>query len=130
MIGRLSSVVLDCPEPYALARFYSELLGLPITKVDGEWVDIGDAQTGRLSFQHAAEHQPPRWPDPASPQQFHLDILVDDITEAEPKVLALGATRLPWGSAEEEAKGLRAPGEGGFRVYADPAGHPFCLEWD
>jgi len=31
-------------------------------------------------------------------------------------VLALGATRLP-------------STEPGFRVYADPAGHPFCIGW-
>ncbi|GAA3761902.1 catechol 2,3-dioxygenase-like lactoylglutathione lyase family enzyme [Spinactinospora alkalitolerans] len=117
MIGRLSSVVLDCPDPHALARFYCEVLGVPITGVDGGWVDIGDATTGRISFQHAPDHVPPRWPDPRHPQQIHLDIRVDDIDEAEPKVLALGATLL---SATEPR----------FRVYADPAGHPFCLEWE
>jgi catechol 2,3-dioxygenase-like lactoylglutathione lyase family enzyme len=116
MIGQLSSVVFDCPDPHALAHFYSELLGLPITRVDGDWVDIGDGQARCLSFQHAPGHQPPRWPDPAFPQQVHLDIRVDDIDEAEPKVLALGAARLP-------------STEPGFRIYADPAGHPFCLEW-
>ena len=114
MIGRLSSVVLDCPDPRALARFYSELLGMPITRVDGDWVDIGDGDTRRLSFQHAPDHRPPRWPDPAHPQQFHLDVRVEDIDDAERKVLALGAKRLP-------------SGEDGFRVYVDPAGHPFCL---
>jgi len=114
MIGRLYSVVLDCADPHALARFYSELLGLPITREDGDWVDIGDATTGRLSFQQAPDHQPPRWPDPAFPQQFHLDIEVDDFDGAEPKVLALGAK-------------LLSSTEPGFRVYADPAGHPFCL---
>src|SRR5215471_13269539 len=114
MTGRLSSVVFDCSDPHRLAHFYSELLGLPVTRVDGDWVDIGDGQT-RLSFQHAPGHRPPRWPDPAFPQQVHLDIHVDDITAAEAKVLALGATRLP-------------STEPGFRVYADPAGHPFCLE--
>jgi catechol-2,3-dioxygenase len=130
MIGKLESLVLEAREPKALARFYSELLGLPITKVDGEWVDIGDPTTGtRMSFQHAPAHQPPRWPDPASSMQYHLDIEVDDIEEAEPAVLALGASRLPGGSAEEEAQGLRPPGPSGFRVYADPAGHPFCLTW-
>ena len=67
MIGQLSSVVFDSPDPHALAHFYSDLLGLPITKVDGEWVDIGDGQARRLSFQHAPGHQPPRWPDPAFP---------------------------------------------------------------
>jgi hypothetical protein len=61
--------------------------------------------------------------------QFHLDIDVDDVDQAEAQVLSLGATRLAWGSAEEEAKGLRPPGESGFRVFADPAGHPFCLCW-
>jgi catechol 2,3-dioxygenase-like lactoylglutathione lyase family enzyme len=114
MIGQLAGVVLDCPDPQALAAFYSELLGLPITRVDGDWVDISDGKTICLSFQHAPDHQPPRWPDPAFPQQFHLDVMVDDLDQAEPKVLALGATRLP--------------GQGStFRVYADPAGHPFCL---
>jgi catechol-2,3-dioxygenase len=129
MIGRLGTVVLEAREPQQLARFYSHLLGLPVTCEDDEWVDIGQAGTTRLSFQHAPNHQPPRWPDPASSMQFHLDIEVDDIERAEAEVLALGATRLPWGSAEEEAAGERPPGEGGFRVYADPAGHPFCLCW-
>jgi catechol 2,3-dioxygenase-like lactoylglutathione lyase family enzyme len=115
MTGRLSSVVFDCGDPPGLAHFYSELLGLPVTRIDGDWVDIGDGQT-RLSFQHAPGHQPPRWPDPAFPQQVHLDIHVADIAAAEAQVLALGATRLP-------------STEPGFRVYADPAGHPFCLEW-
>jgi catechol 2,3-dioxygenase-like lactoylglutathione lyase family enzyme len=116
MIGRLTSVVLDCPDPKALAEFYSELLGLPITNVDSDWVDIDDGQT-RLSFQEAPNLQAPRWPDPNFPQQFHLDIHVDDIDEAEPKVLALGATLL-----SREGKT--------FRVFADPSGHPFCLVWD
>ena len=52
MIGQLSSVVFDCRDPHGLARFYSELLGLPVTRVDGDWIDIGDGRT-RLSFQHA-----------------------------------------------------------------------------
>ena len=116
MIGRLTTVVLDCPEPKALAEFYSELLGLPITSVDDDWVDIGDGQT-RLSFQQAPDHQAPRWPDPNFPQQFHLDIEVDEIDDAQSKALALGATLL---SSEGKT----------FRVFADPAGHPFCLTWD
>ncbi len=114
MIGRLAGVVLDCPDPKALASFYSELLGLPITNSDAKWADVSDGKTICVSFQHAPDHQPPRWPDPAYPQQFHIDVMVDDIDEAEPKVLALGATRLPGESST-------------FRVYADPSGHPFCL---
>jgi catechol 2,3-dioxygenase-like lactoylglutathione lyase family enzyme len=117
MIGRLGSVVLDCPDPHALARFYSQLLGLPITGEDDDWVDIGDGNGTTLSFQLAPDHQPPRWPDPAFPQQFHLDIRVADIDAAEPQVLDLGAN-------------LLSKSEATWRVYADPAGHPFCLCWD
>jgi catechol 2,3-dioxygenase-like lactoylglutathione lyase family enzyme len=118
MIGRLGNVVLDCPDPQALARFYSEVLGWPITRVDGDWVDISDGKQAKLSFQQAPDHVPPRWPDPKHPQQFHLDIEVDDFESAAAKVVALGATPLP--VLEPEAH---------FRVYADPAGHPFCLCW-
>src|SRR5262249_40800508 len=114
MIGRLGAVVVDCQDPHALARFYSELLGLPITEDNDEWIDIGDGDGMTLSFQRAPDHQPPRWPDPMFPQQFHLDIMVTDIDAAEPKVLDLGATLLSKSAAT-------------FRVYADPAGHPFCL---
>src|SRR5881392_4524835 len=113
MTGRISSVVFDCRDPHGLAHFYAELLGLPVTRVDGDWIDIGDGQT-RLSFQLAPDHQPPRWPDPAFPQQFHIDVMVADIDVAEPEVLDLGASLLSKSASS-------------FRVYADPAGHPFCL---
>jgi catechol-2,3-dioxygenase len=129
MIGQLANVVIETRDPRALARFYSELLGMPVSREDTDWVDIGEPSGTMLSFQLAPEHQPPRWPDPASSMQYHLDIAVDDIERAEEQVLALGAARLPWGSAEEVAQGLRPAGESGFRVYADPVGHPFCLCW-
>ncbi|MEU1755058.1 VOC family protein [Micromonospora matsumotoense] len=122
MIGKLRSVAIDCPDPRALAGFYAELLGLPLVEEDSdgnEWVVLGGpvGQQPRLAFQQAPDLLPPDWPDPARPQQFHLDVTVDDIEVAEKAALALGARRLP--------------GEGeGFRVYADPVGHPFCLCWD
>jgi catechol 2,3-dioxygenase-like lactoylglutathione lyase family enzyme len=114
VIGRLHHVILDCPDPGTLAVFYSELLGQPITFQDNDFAVVSvDDTTSGLAFQRAPDHQPPRWPDPSRPQQIHLDVMVDDVEAAEPLVLALGATML---SSPE-------PG----RVYADPAGHPFCL---
>ena len=111
MIGRMHHVVLDCPDPDALAAFYSALLGLPVTYRDDDWVVVAasDASSG-LAFQRASGNEPPTWPDPAVPQQFHLDIMVEDVATAGPQVLALGAAKLD-----------------GENVYADPAGHPFCL---
>jgi catechol 2,3-dioxygenase-like lactoylglutathione lyase family enzyme len=111
MIGRLHHVVLDCSEPAALAAFYSELLGLPITYRSDDWVVVAANETSSgLAFQLAPGHRPPSWPDPAVPQQVHLDIMVEDVTASGPRVLALGAVKLD-----------------GEDVYADPAGHPFCL---
>ena len=116
MIGKLHTVVIDCPEPATLAAFYSELLGMPITREDDDWVEITDTDGRRLAFQQALDLRVPHWPDPERPQQYHLDVMVDDVEEAEKRVLELGAARLP--------------GEGDdFRVYADPVGHPFCLVW-
>ena len=118
MIGRLHAFVIDCPDPVALAEFYGAILDLPIGYQDEDWVVLGDrAREPHVAFQLAPDHVPPQWPDPGHPQQMHLDIAVDDVEAAEPQVLTLGATRLP--------------GEGrDFRVYADPAGHPFCLVWE
>lgn len=111
MIGRMHHVVLDCPDPALLAGFYSRLLGLAITYQSDDWVVVaGSDQASGLAFQLAPDHQPPTWPGPAVPQQFHLDIMVEDVAAAGPRVLALGATKLD-----------------GEDVYADPAGHPFCL---
>jgi catechol 2,3-dioxygenase-like lactoylglutathione lyase family enzyme len=111
MIGRLHHVVLDCPDPAALARFYSELLGLPITYSSGDFVVVAASETSSgLAFQLAPDHQPPTWPDPAVPQQAHLDVMVEDVGASGPRVLALGARKLD-----------------GEDIYADPAGHPFCL---
>jgi catechol 2,3-dioxygenase-like lactoylglutathione lyase family enzyme len=111
MIGRRHHLILDCRDPLALATFYSELFGQPITYQSDDFVVVADNDTASgLAFQLAPDHQPPAGPDPARPQQMHFDVMVEDVTASGPRVLALGARKLQ--------------GEG---VYADPAGHPFCL---
>ncbi|MFC4946201.1 VOC family protein [Pseudonocardia sp. GCM10023141] len=112
MIGRRHHVVIDCPDPAALATFCSDLLGLPVTYRSDDFVVIADDDTtSGFAFQRAPDHQPPCWLDPSRPQQFHLDVMVEDLDTAGTQVLAIGARLLPDGN----------------HVYADPAGHPFCL---
>ncbi|MFG2917374.1 VOC family protein [Kitasatospora sp. NPDC048298] len=119
MIGRLQCLVLDCPDPAVLARFYAGVLGGEVDRPDRRWELDRDWSTLHLDdgsvlcFQRAADHRPPRWGDPEHPQQAHLDVDVADLDDAERQVLALGAVRL------HDA--------GGWRVYADPAGHFLCL---
>jgi len=115
VIGRWHGLVIDCPDPRGLAAFYQELLGMQRVQDDDHWVVIGDApDRPGLAFQLAPDLEPPQWPDPGHPQQMHLDIAVTDIDQAEKQALGLGARRLP----------SQGPS---FRVYSDPAGHPFCL---
>jgi catechol 2,3-dioxygenase-like lactoylglutathione lyase family enzyme len=117
MIGRLYELVIDCPDPRALAPFYEQLLGMRRHYDEPEWVTIGagGGSTG-LAFQRIDDYRPPRWPDPDHPQRLHVDVMVDNLDVAEAKVLALGATLL-----DGSDKPI------GYRVYADPIGHPFCL---
>jgi catechol 2,3-dioxygenase-like lactoylglutathione lyase family enzyme len=104
-------VILDCPEPDALARFYSKLLNLPITFISDDFVVVAaNDRTSGMAFQRAADYRAPTWPQPDVPQQIHVDIMVESVPDAALTVLALGARRLD-----------------GLDVFADPAGHPFCL---
>jgi catechol 2,3-dioxygenase-like lactoylglutathione lyase family enzyme len=119
MIGRLETVVLDARDPHALAEFYADVLGARIDTKEDNWVTLVDDTGRKLSFQTSPEHRPPRFPDPSGSQQLHIDIRVDDVDEAQRKILALGATRVP--DAVEDNT---------FRVFRDPAGHTFCLIWD
>ena len=124
----LDLVILDCPDALELGRFYSELLGWPMEDgADRDWVNLTppgggvspDNPDGRatLAFQRIDDWVAPTWPGGAHPQQLHLDFSVGDIDAAEPGVLALGARRHEHQPSQD----------GGFRVYLDPAGHPFCF---
>lgn len=115
----VGNVVLDCPEPHALAEFYRGVLGGEVSSEDPDWADLSvDGHT--LGFQRARNYQPPSWPD-GPPQQFHLDLTVQEYAGPHALVTSLGAT--PLDPVEPP------PAEDGrtWRVYADPAGHPFCL---
>jgi catechol-2,3-dioxygenase len=118
MIGQLRAVVVDAREPKALAEFYAGLIGGTVEVQDDTWVVLTDPGGRRLAFQYSPEHDPPRFPDPHGSQQFHLDVVVDDVDDAERKVLELGASRVT--DAVDETQ---------FRVFRDPAGHTFCLVW-
>jgi predicted enzyme related to lactoylglutathione lyase len=120
----LDLVVLDCPHPAELARFYAGVLGWVVeTDDDDSWAEtrLSPDATG-IGFQSAPNYRPPTWPDETVPQQSHLDVTVDDIDAAEAEALRLGARATGQPAADTPA-GKRDS----FRVYLDPVGHPFCL---
>ena len=120
---------LDCPDPVALAEFYAALLGwevqLPVPDDadfgDPEWVAAvpPDVAPGgfSLGFQRVPNYRAPDWPEGPIPQQAHLDLWVDDVAAAEERALESGATR----------HAVQPSVDGGWIVFADPAGHLFCL---
>ncbi|MEU4897435.1 VOC family protein [Streptomyces sp. NPDC044780] len=117
-VATLDVVVIDCPDPTALARFYQQVLGGEIENAGRRWVDLFLPAGPRLAFQEAPDFRPPSWPSEDDSQQLHLDLRVTDIESAQERVLELGARAL---DLDDDG------GKRDFRVYADPAGHPFCL---
>lgn len=113
-IARFPTIVLDCPDPQALATFYGAMLDWKVEPAP-DWVDIRSENGQCISFQQVADYTPPQWPGQEVPQQMHLDVVVDDLDAAEKAVIELGGTKHP-----------HQPGTT-FRVILDPAGHPFCL---
>ena len=113
-IARSPSFVIDCPDPAALAAFYGAILGWRVEPED-EWMNIRGEDGQVIGFQKAEGYRAPVWPGQEVPQQMHMDVVVDDLDVGEKEVLALGASK-----AEHQ------PGTT-FRVFLDPAGHPFCL---
>ncbi len=117
-IGRFSVIALDCPDPYSLARFYGAVTGWGLDEdgtPDEDWVELVSDGGATIAFQRSADYRPPVWPSSEHPQQAHIDFDVADLDAGERAVLELGAQKAEF-----------QPGTT-FRVFLDPAGHPFCL---
>lgn len=111
----LSGLTLDCPDARHLARFYAAITGGTVSFANDAWASV-DGPGGSIEFQTVPGYRPPRWPDPASSIQMHLDFYVEDRIATEARVLAAGATKCDF-----------QPNDDHCTVFADPAGHPFCL---
>jgi len=124
-IAKYSLTALDCPDPLALANFYAQITDFKVvvayTTKDGKplWVELVDNGVTRIAFQRVEKYTPPTWPEGPIPQQAHLDFDVKDLNAAEAKLLEIGAVKSPIQTSSNP--------ETNFRVYFDPAGHPFCL---
>jgi hypothetical protein len=129
----LRQVVLDCTDARVLAEFYRQLLGLryrpgdepragELDPMGRDWLVLQDfAGNTRVAFQQVAELPEATWPEGQFPQQLHLDLTVpteQDLDTQHERALALGA-RLLYDRSDDPEEPLR--------VYADLAGHPFCI---
>jgi hypothetical protein len=130
----IRQTVLDTTDPRRLAEFYRQLFGLryrPGDELPGpgqpdqkgqDWLVLRTpAGAPALAFQKVGELPEVTWPGGPVPQQLHLDTTVPtaaDLDIAHERALALGARLLMDRSADPEEP---------LRVYADPAGHPFCI---
>ncbi|MGD0063019.1 MAG: VOC family protein [Streptosporangiaceae bacterium] len=112
-------VVFDAADLNAESTFWAEVLGGTVDTED-DWHGVYVDGEPRLGVQLAPGHVPPEWPDGAA-QQVHLDLFVDDVKAAHDEVISLGARLLKPTADIESTEG--------YQVYADPAGHPFCLCW-
>lgn len=113
--ARLGSIALDCASPGALATFWAELLGGEVAFTSDAFVAVKTDPVWLAAVQ-VENYQAPSWPDGHVPKQMHLDLAVDDLDQSEAEAVRLGATR----AADQ-------PAPDRYRVFLDPAGHPFCL---
>jgi hypothetical protein len=118
-IGWIREIVLNTSDPVALSAFWAKLVGgEPVEWYDG-WITLEPPPHGqRLSFQKTPDHQD------SHVTTVHFDVLVEDLEKAHDAVLSAGGEHL-------EERWSPRPGPDGepvpWRVYADPAGHRFCL---
>lgn len=113
----IRTVIFDCDDPAAMASFWGGLLSMDQRveeSPDRVVIRGADPVSPMLGFQRIDDHRRPTWPGDDYPEQLHLDLSFDDRPAAQRRAEELGATLLP-------------PPRGSAPVYADPAGHPFCL---
>lgn len=110
--------VFDAADLESESAFWAGVLGGEVDRGE-KWHMVVVDGAPRIGVQHAPDHVPPDWPDGSPPQQMHLDLWVEDFAAAHEQVTALGARVLQLASGATEGDD--------FQVYADPAGHPFCL---
>ncbi|MFI9581947.1 VOC family protein [Streptomyces sp. NPDC052236] len=120
MTSIVRHITFDCAEPhepYALAEFWSQVLGHPVDPEDAP----GDDEVGlevpagqpTLLFVRVREKK-------SLKNRVHLDLEPDRTRDEEvERVLALGATIVD---------DRRKPNGRGWAVCADPAGNEFCIE--
>jgi predicted enzyme related to lactoylglutathione lyase len=112
-------VVFDAADLNAESSFWADMLGGTVD-ADDDWHTVMVGGRPQVGVQLAPDHRQPDWPN-GTPQQIHLDLYVDDIRSAHDEAVSLGAKPLKLADDTDS--------RAGFQVYADPAGHPFCLCW-
>jgi predicted enzyme related to lactoylglutathione lyase len=116
------TVVFDAADLAAESEFWAQVLGGTVD-ADDDWHSVIVDGESRVGVQLAPDHVAPQWPGGSPKQQIHLDLWVEDITSAHDEVISLGAKLLQAATSDPDS-------EDAFQVYADPAGHPFCLCWE
>src|SRR5947207_2576890 len=112
--AHLDLAIFDAADIDEVGSFYAALTGWDVVRRDADRFGVRAPDGQEIEFQRAPDHVAPRWPGQEYPQQFHLDLQTDDPGAAAERAVGLGATRLGAGGER-------------FRVFTDPAGHPFCL---
>ncbi|MET9020756.1 VOC family protein [Actinopolymorpha sp. NPDC004070] len=110
----LDGTTLNAPDALELAQFYAAITD-GVARGNSHWAAV-TGPNAFLTFQRVEDFRPPVWPGNDVPMQMHLDFHVDDLEATGKRVLAAGGTLLDF-----------QPNSDHCFVYADPAGHPFCL---
>lgn len=112
--GPIAAVVVDCVDPGAMARFWTEATDWTLLQLTSDQASLRSAQGVGPYLEFL------RVPDPkTTPDRVHLDLLpypADDKAAEADRLRALGATDLDLGQ-----------GDAPWTCLSDPEGHEFCV---
>jgi len=116
-IVELAAITVDCLDPRPMIDFYAQAFSAKTSHEDdtGAWIHLDDGPL--ILIRRVEDYRPPTWPDQDVPIQFHLELWIDDLDEAEERLQALGAVTCDFQPHRDQ----------GNVVMLDPAGHPFCI---
>ncbi|MFB4289916.1 VOC family protein [Nonomuraea sp. ATR24] len=112
--GPIATMVVDCEDPRAQARFWGEATGWTVHEVSDDHARLRSAEGTGPYLEFLRVPGPPAvW------NRIHIDLLPHPVEEQEAEVArlrALGATAADVGQ-----------GEVSWKVLADPEGNEFCV---
>ncbi|WP_459129645.1 VOC family protein [Guggenheimella bovis] len=114
---KLDGITIDCPEEQVeeMLHSYEKLTGYMAEPIEEGVMPGVFGPHLSINIQGVKDYQGPTWPTQERGQMLHMDFFVRDLDSTVEYAKSIGAREAEHQYGET------------WRVFLDPAGHPFCL---